>query len=422
MSKIRIAFVALALATSAPAQDPPSDYYASIHGYTTPHCCSAASLVRVTPSGLVTTIFGTALRGWVPFSRPVVDHTNRTVYTTWLWGVLEIDATTDVIRRTVNTGVFASGLTRHHAVGLTTVADGTVLQLSQGLTPMTTIGDVTTSFATLLHGRDLWTGDYIATDGFGRRMYFLSTDGRTRRRTSTRFWNSYLAPSGIVQSHVDGDFLACVANSGSAGGGIVRLAPRPGRQRLVRSSVTMSAAVVIETSMGGGVIRHLRTATPPALETIALDGTVLSTVPIAALPYGRGWGMCRAAGQVLSARRTATPNRWDLRVNSPTDVGLPYAIALSATGFTPGIRVGARTLALVPDALFALSIRGALGPLFTGNIGVLPAAGVANATLDLRRFGNALSGLRVWAAAAIFDPAAPNGIRRITRPEILVLD
>ncbi len=418
------AALVVALALAGPTQDPPSDYYVSAYRPSgTPHCCARATLVRITPTGAATLLGSTTTRGWFPYVNPTPEHTNRSIHTVSMGRLLEFDPATDTIRRSVPVPLSAWGLTRHHATGLTIAVGGTLLHMPPGLSTMTTIGSVSTASIVSLYERDLWSGDYIASD-FSSSLMLVSVDGRRVRRIGSGIQDSYNAPAGVAQSHVDGDLRLYLPSSPQQILGIERIDPRTGQQSPIVRSGGLSAAVLFETAFGPGVIHNVRGVGTTALliETRLPNGTVIGTIPVTAVGFLDPLAMCRANGRVLSTERTAQPNRWDIRLDSPLDAGLPYVVALSATGFTPGIRVGARTLALVPDALFALSIRGALGPLFTGNIGVLPAAGVANATLDLRRFGNALSGLRIWTAAAIFDPAAPNGIRRITRPEILVLD
>ncbi len=411
------AALVVALALAGPTQDPPSDYYAASFYLTTPHCCSGSALSRVTTNGqVIATLSSSVGRGWFAQTRPIIDHTNRFVVSGSLFSMSEYDVLTSALVRTAGVP-WLTGASRHHADGYTIASSGTLMHLDSNFV-LTTMGTVSTATIVTLHGRELWTGDYVLTDEMGR-VLLVSHDTRQVRTLTTILAPGFTSVPSVLQSHVDGDLRVLQSQAP----GIVRFDPRTGF-RTQLSAQRFSGSAVFETTMGNGAIRVIGNALPPAVQpafhTVTPGGTIIASTLLATSPGG--WGMCRADGRRLSARRVSTPNRWDIRVDSPLDAGLPYVVALSATGFTPGIRVGARTLALVPDALFALSIRGALGPLLTGNIGVLPATGVANATLDLRRFGNALSGLRIWTAAAIFDPAAPNGVRRITRPEILVLD
>jgi len=55
-------------------------------------------------------------------------------------------------------------------------------------------------------------------------------------------------------------------------------------------------------------------------------------------------------------------------------------------------------------------------------VGVLSPFARASAKLDLSLFGKLLSGLRVWMAAVVIDPAAPMGVGAISKPYVIVLD
>jgi len=148
-------------------------------------------------------------------------------------------------------------------------------------------------------------------------------------------------------------------------------------------------------------------------------GTVITTCPAA---YA-GVRIAFLESRNLATRRLSPGrNRWGFELDFPGEAGRPFALGLSLAGFTPGVPLGARTIPLVPDDLLRLVLTGKLGPILQGSPGRLDAAGRATATLDLGAFGSALSGLRVWAAAATFDAAAPQGIATVTRAAILVLD
>ena len=150
-----------------------------------------------------------------------------------------------------------------------------------------------------------------------------------------------------------------------------------------------------------------------------MAGTVISTHP--GIP-GTNSGMCFDKGRNVVTVQTGTPNQYTIDLNFPGYAGKAYLLGLSITGYTPGIPVGGRTVQLVPDNAFLLSVTGLLAPLFANNIGVLDAFDRAKATLNLSLFGNALSGLRVWFAAVVVDPAAPGNIGVVSKPCVIVLD
>jgi hypothetical protein len=117
----------------------------------------------------------------------------------------------------------------------------------------------------------------------------------------------------------------------------------------------------------------------------------------------------------------AHPNQWRFDLSFPGEAGNGYALALSSTGFTPGIPVDSRVIPLVPDFITLVSLAGGLFPLLQGNIGVLDANDRGTATLDLSAFGG-LTGFRLWAVAVTLNGGAPSGIQTIARPIIVVLD
>ena len=76
---------------------------------------------------------------------------------------------------------------------------------------------------------------------------------------------------------------------------------------------------------------------------------------------------------------------------------------------------------LAPDPLFFLTATGGF-PFLTGGSGLLDTQGEAQASLDLRPFGQHLRGLVLWAAALTLDRDAPGGVVTISRPVVLVLE
>ncbi len=427
MQTIKITLVAVALAMSSDvvaAQLAPADYFMPGGSpSSSPHCYGIAALYRVTPTGLVTTLQSVAGRvGCWPQAHPVVDPATNTMASGVAGAFYRFDTSTNTLL-TQRWLPLVSGATRHHALGITCISYGTLTQMSYDLSTITTIGTLPgqTPVAPILHGRDLWSGDYIVSDLSGT-IQLVSHDARVARRIGAYAATPARIPPIVVQSHIDGDLR--VVSVGSTTNTLwTRIDPRTAQSTTLATSSAGIIAATFESSFGSGVIEAVSAVSSAySIATLTSSGALIATRPINGALLALPSAMVRADGGGLIAQRVSSPNRWSLRLQSRTDVGRGYVIALSATGFSPGIRVGARTVPLVPDPLFALSLSNGLGALYTGGIGVLPATGIATAVLDLRRFGNALSGARIWAAAAILDPNAPNGLARVTRPEVLILD
>ena len=82
--------------------------------------------------------------------------------------------------------------------------------------------------------------------------------------------------------------------------------------------------------------------------------------------------------------------------------------------------LGARRLALNPDALTQLALRDALRPIWRGGAGRLSGIGRATARLDVRAVGG-VNGLAIWIVAATLDARAPHGVKTSADPVLLIL-
>jgi hypothetical protein len=80
-----------------------------------------------------------------------------------------------------------------------------------------------------------------------------------------------------------------------------------------------------------------------------------------------------------------------------------------------------RHISLNPDALTVLTSQGPLPPFIRNNVGTLSAIGRNGAIVNVNALGPAVHGVRVWAVALVFDPAAPLGIAQISAPLVIVL-
>jgi len=127
-------------------------------------------------------------------------------------------------------------------------------------------------------------------------------------------------------------------------------------------------------------------------------------------------------GRNLQSARTAK-GRWDIQLNAPGLAGLPYVIAVSASGTRPGIGLpDGRRIPLAFDTLSYLSLLGSLSPFLTNNIGVLDKSSTAIAKLDLSTLPAAANGTRLWIGAVILDKAAPIGMALIVDTKVLKIE
>lgn len=127
----------------------------------------------------------------------------------------------------------------------------------------------------------------------------------------------------------------------------------------------------------------------------------------AATPRIVAFGFDFYRGRHTQSIRTS-PRRWTIRLSAPRFAGYGYVVAAGLSGVRPGIALadGSR-INLVPDALTALTLGNGIPTIWTPGPGVLNAAGVAHAGLDLSSIGTL--GIPLWIAWAVLDPASPTG-------------
>lgn len=226
--------------------------------------------------------------------------------------------------------------------------------------------------------------------------------------------------TALVQDHRDGAVIY-----GAWDGGIWRRAPNGAVETLIPanhpSNITASS-LAFDRAQGNGVLvaggsgRIARIDFTPggaaAVVAVHAPGTSLGLPAVKDIAF---------VGERNIASHRAGQLRWQFELSFPGEGGGTYALALSLTGFAPGIVLGNRTVPLVPDALFFASLDGSLASILQDNIGVLDAEGRATVTLDLSPFGAVDPHARVWVAAVTIDGAAPFGLRTISKPSILVL-
>ncbi|MBN2492643.1 MAG: hypothetical protein JXQ29_17485 [Planctomycetes bacterium] len=119
----------------------------------------------------------------------------------------------------------------------------------------------------------------------------------------------------------------------------------------------------------------------------------------------------------------AGSGRWDIRLSFPGEARNSYFVLLSVNGVRPGLLLGdGRKIQLVLDVVARATLTLEFSSIFWNNHGVLDGAGEAAAHLDVRPLGPNVRGLRLWAQALTFHPAAPLGIRTIAEPVVLVVE
>jgi hypothetical protein len=153
---------------------------------------------------------------------------------------------------------------------------------------------------------------------------------------------------------------------------------------------------------------------------IRLDrtGTVLGTVATLPAPVT---GIVLDQSCNLGSQLMTFGNDRIIRVSFPTDAGKPFVVALGLSGFYPGVKLpDGRVIPLNLDPLVALTAGMSIPPAFTGNIGLLDAAGRATVTFNTNTLP-VPPGMRIWAAGVTLDPAAPLGISQISAPLLFVL-
>jgi len=422
---LTLAFASLLAAGSA-AQPYPGDYFVGAR-FCTPHKDCNGQFIRVTPQGQIVRFLASTNSGMVGSS--ATDATNRQVaffYSDTSGSFVRVhDATSDALVLTSRLPAYWSyaGLHSSHTGELVTVGDSPgvgpcLMVLSADYRRWTTLTRLPGSWSLpgshIAQTQDLISGDYLVTHGSLNPPYrfqidAISPDGRRSSTVTTLAVSGTNTGAAIVQSHRNGALIAV------GGPGIFSYDRRIGWTTL--STVGRQSAVALDRSPGSGMLTAFQGAT---LQRIDLTGRVLSSaqtqigIPVV--------GICHARGRNLASARRGSPNDWDLHLSFPGEGGRNYVLGLSVTGFTPGISIGGRQIALRPDPVLAMSVSGRLAPYLTNNLGALSPQGEAVARLDLRPFGSALSGTLVWAAAITLDPQAPSGIATISKPIVIVLD
>ncbi len=381
---------AMVLATAAVAQPYPDRLYVGNGGCGRQFCYYGLWHVVAGQSTLLHTLNNSAI---------VTDVTNTETVIAGNHGFAVID---DRGAATFRRGVLVgTAPIAPHQDGDFVAATGAFLQVHRSLVTATTLRNGL-PFGTAIT-RDLHTGGYALASGIG----VLSLD-QQGTLLSTLTGATYFT---LVQSHLDGHFYATDLTT------VFRI-DRSGAVTTVSTAINgPGTGIAFDRAAGRGALvvangqGTVYRFTPTGTQTSVLQ-TPAVVSPRVHFPRDRN----------LATERLGTNNHWAFRVSFPGEGKRRYLVGLSTTGFTPGIPVAERTVALVPDTVTTLGLSGALGGLWRGYAGTLDATGSARATLDLRRFGSSLRGLRIWGCAMTFDPAAPGGIATVSKPVVLVLE
>ena len=78
-----------------------------------------------------------------------------------------------------------------------------------------------------------------------------------------------------------------------------------------------------------------------------------------------------------------------------------------------------RVIPLNLDTLTVISLQGGVQDILENTVDTLDAAGRARVKVDTNSLGPALRGVKMWAVAVVFDPAASSGVAYIAGPTLL---
>lgn len=378
-----------------------------------------ARLIRVSPTGAMTTIGQYATASMPSIWSMVVDHDNRHVVavasgiaiSSPAGALLRIDPVTgSATTLTALTAPFSIATDEH---GGFLVGTGFALLKLEGAAM--TASTVVATGGFVIPTRDPTTGDWL-----------LSRDGKLLERHAADF-------SGQRATHTHGLGWLFAMDHDPHGPLIYAASPATLAAFDLRRNAFTSLATVPQATptaldaalaadrapdASGGLVYVSRSTPLSVIEVYDRAGTVVRTIgPFPAKVTAIAFDGARniAFGVV------AAPNHRAIRIRIPEDAGKTCICAVGVTGYTPGLSLaGGRTIPLRPDNVMLLSVTGRLSPLLRGNIKTLDAGGRMVATLDLNPLGNAVRGVPVWIVAVTLDPQAPGGIATVTRPAIVV--
>ena len=331
---IGMVLLGLALATAptrtAEAQPYTNGWLATCHEYVYKWC--RGSLHIGTNHGSTLIMAGWGCKAKSPIT---MDKTNRKALILLAYyngGILEADLHSLTMRTISLPQTYQEALDclPSQNGGLTLLAVGKnnntdLIQLDANYTSYTTLrANITGNMS--LACRDLTRVGYIVLDRQRAVVQRLSPDGTT---LTTIFSSANL--EDVAQSHIDGSTYV------ATGWRIYRLAGpsitsfSPPRQYY--------ASICFDrwTGQGALITTELRSGSASIVHRMTPSGVPVSSF----IPNITGifTDMTFARGRNVATEHLAHWNHWGLRLSFPGEAGRPYALALSATGFTPGMPV-----------------------------------------------------------------------------------
>jgi len=380
---------------------------------------SSGRIYRLTPTGTATTIgiFGSGLMNML-----TVDADNRhiVVLNTSPLQVLRIDPVAGKIVATVWSGAPFTGTLSWIEMD----QDGDYLVTDPGSSsPRTSVlfkvkrdgSGVTTIFQ---QGNALFNaftvdkarGDWIVGDFLAVSMLKIDRTTRTVKTIvplgTTGLQGAVQDPQGL-EVYVDASSTASVVSYNPFTNAVTTLTTG-----LQTNSITAD-----RSPAGDGALLFVG-LTSGTIQKVSRTGTNLGAVGSVG---GNPYGIAVDQGRNLAPQLVSAPNNRVVRVDFPGQPGRAYVLALSLSGYSPGITLpDGRVIPLNVDSLVLLTARGPLPPVLVNNIGILSVQGRATVQLDLNPLTPFITGVRIWMAVLTIDPAAPLGIGQISAPVLIV--
>jgi hypothetical protein len=146
-----------------------------------------------------------------------------------------------------------------------------------------------------------------------------------------------------------------------------------------------------------------------------LDMTYTAGDQTASTPVYTLYGDFFAIGSLSSAAVAKVGTTYALGVLAPQQSAKPYVAALTLSGVSPGLPVGRRTIAAVPDGFFFVVIANVLPSVFVNFAGVLDGAGTAGIKVVIPNVPQ-LAGVKVDGVFITVDPGGESGLGALSNP------
>jgi len=380
---------------------------------------TSGRIYRLTPTGTATTIgtFGSGLMNML-----TVDADNRhiVVLNTSPLQVLRIDPLAGRIVATVWSGAPFSGTISWIEMD----QDGDYLVTDPGSSsPRTSYlfkvkrdgSGVTTIFQQVNALFNAFTvdksrGDWIIGDFNVRAMMKIDRSTRTVKTIVP------LGTTGLQGAVQDPQGLEVYVDASSSAS-VVSYNPFTNVVTTLTTGLQTNSIGIDRSPAGDGTLLFVG-LTNGTIQKVSRTGTNLGAIGSVG---GNPFGIAVDHGRNVAPQLVTAPNNRVIRLDFPGQPGRAYVLALSLSGYSPGVTLpDARVIPLNIDQLTLLTARSPLPPLLVNNIGILSAQGRATVQLDLNPLTPFISGVRIWMAALTLDPAAPLGIGEISAPVLIV--